>query len=257
MKPVIYQKVLRVKNGEVIPLEDILATEAKIKIIINDKEIIALSATPLHIKELVTGFVLTEGIIKANWCPEEIKIIEEDKEIKVKIYSEDFLELSKKPLTSGCASSFTFIKELPEKYEDNFKIDIEKLFSLFKDFQKKSELYKSTGCIHYAALADSENIIFLAEDIGRHNAVDKVIGYALLNKIMLRNKILLISGRISSEMVLKAGKWKIPIIVSRSAPTSLAIALAEKISLTVIGFLRGKRCNIYTYPQRINLLEGV
>ena len=141
---------------------------------------------------------------------------------------------------------------MPKKYEDSFKIDVEKLFSLFKDFQKKSELYKSTGCIHCAALADSENIIFLAEDIGRHNAVDKVIGYALLNEITLRNKVLLISGRISSEMVLKAGKWKIPVIVSRSAPTSLAITLAEKIGLTVIGFLRGKRCNIYTHSQRVN-----
>ncbi|MBO8143777.1 MAG: formate dehydrogenase accessory sulfurtransferase FdhD [Thermodesulfobacterium sp.] len=252
MKPVIHQKVLKVKNGEVLSLEDILATEAKIKIIINDKEIIILSATPLHIKELVTGFIFTEEIVKTNWCPEEIKIIEEDKEIRVKIYSEDFLELSKKNLTSGCVSSFTFINELPKKYEDSFKIDIEKLFSLFKDFQKKSELYKSTGCIHCAALADSENIIFLAEDIGRHNAVDKVIGYALLNEITLRNKVLLISGRISSEMVLKAGKWKIPVIVSRSAPTSLAITLAEKIGLTVIGFLRGKRCNIYTHSQRVN-----
>lgn len=253
MKTVVYRKIFRVKDGKTFSLEDFLANEVKIKININDKEIIALSATPSYIKELVTGFILTEEIIKTNWCPEEIKIIEEDEEIKVKIYSEDFPDPSEKTLTSGCMSSFSFINKLPEKYEDNFKISIEKLFFLFKIFQNKSELYKRTGCVHYAALADTENIIFLAEDIGRHNAVDKVIGYALLNEIVLKNKILLISGRISSEMVLKTGRWKIPIIVSRSAPTSFAITLAEKIGLTVIGFLRGKRCNIYTHSQRVIL----
>ncbi|PMP69091.1 MAG: formate dehydrogenase family accessory protein FdhD [Thermodesulfobacterium geofontis] len=252
MKSVIHQKIIRIKENRAQVLEDFLAVETKIKILINDEEIISLFATPLYIKELVVGFILTENIIKGDFCPKEIEIIEEE-EIRVKVYSEGFLDLSGKTLTSGCMSSFSFINELPEKYEDNFKIEKENLFSLFKDFQKKSELYKITGCVHYAALADQEKIVFIAEDIGRHNAVDKVLGYAFLNKLSLEDKILLVSGRISSEMVLKAGRWKIPIIVSRSAPTSLAVKLAENIGLTVIGFLRGNRCNIYTSPYRINL----
>ena len=253
MDPVISQKIIRIKENNIQSLEDFIAVEAKIRILVNDTEIISLSATPLHIKELVVGFVTTESIIKGSFCPQEIEIVEEKEEIKVKIYSDGLLNLNGKTLTSGCMSSFSFISELPEKYEDNFKIEMENLFLLFKDFQKKSELYKSTGCVHYAGLAEKEKIIFLAEDIGRHNAVDKVIGYAFLNKIPLKDKAILVSGRISSEMVLKAGRWKIPIIVSRSAPTSLAIELAEKIGLTIIGFLRGNRCNIYTYPYRINL----
>lgn len=253
MDPVISQKIIKIKEGKVQNLEDFLAVETKVEIFVNDEEIISLFATPLYIKELVVGFILTENIVKDNLCPQEIEIIEENEEIKVKIYSESSLELSKKTLTTGCMSSFSFIDKLPEKYEDNFKIEMEKLFLLFKDFQKKSELYKTTGCVHYAALADPEKIVFIAEDIGRHNAVDKVIGYALLNKLSLRDKILLVSGRFSSEMVLKAGRWKIPIIVSRSAPTSLAVKIAENIGLTVIGFLRGNRCNIYTCPYRINL----
>jgi len=253
MSPVISRKIIKVKENIIQSLEDSIAIETKIKILVNDIEIISLSATPLHIKELVVGYILTENIIKENFCPQEIEIIEEKEEIKVKIYSSGPLNLNGKTLTSGCMSSFSFINELPEGYKDNFKIEIENLFLLFKDFQKKSELYKSTGCVHYAGLAEKEKIIFLAEDIGRHNAVDKVIGYAFLNKISLKDKILLVSGRISSEMVLKAGRWKIPIIVSRSAPTSLAIELAEKIGLTIIGFLRGNRCNIYTHPYRLNL----
>lgn len=253
MRSVISQKILKVKNEKIETLEDLLAVETKIKIFINNKEILSFSATPIQIRELIVGFLLTEDIIKGNFCPEEIEIIEKNGEIEVKIETEGSLDLSEKTLTSGCMSSFNFMKNIPEKYESTFKIGLKNIFLLFKDFQKKSELYKTTGCIHYAALADSEKIIFLGEDIGRHNAVDKVIGYALLNEVSLNNKLLLVSGRISSEMVLKAGRWKIPVIISRSAPTSLAIELAEKIGLTVIGFLRGNRCNIYTYSNRIIL----
>ena len=253
MEAIVSKKIIRVKNNKIHPLEDSLAAEVKIKIIVNNEELISLSATPLHIKELITGFLLTENIIKDNWSPQEIKFYEENKEIKVIISLNGVIGLNKKILTSDWIASFSFIKDLPEKYEDDFKIRIKDLFLLFRDFQKKSKLYKSTGCIHYAGIADLENIIFLAEDIGRHNAVDKVIGYAFLNKFSLRNKVLFISGRISSEMVLKVGKLKIPIIVSKTAPTSLAVELAEKIGLTVIGFLRGNRCNIYTYPYRVIL----
>lgn len=256
MKSIIPYKILKVENGKVQSLEDFLAVESKIKIFINNEEIISLSATPIQIKELIVGFLLTENIVKGSWCPEEIKIIEKNGEIEVRLEIEGKLDLTGKTLTSGCMASVSFMNELPEKYKDDFKIKLEQLFSLFKDFQKKSKLYKSTGCIHYAGLAEPEKIIFLGEDVGRHNAVDKVIGHALLNRIPLRNKILLVSGRISSEMVLKAARWKVPVIVSRGAPTSLAIELAKKTGLTVIGFLRGNRCNIYTHTQRIDLKGG-
>ncbi len=251
MDSVVTKKILKFKDNQISWVEDIIAKEIKIKIFVNEEEIISLSATPLHIKELVTGFFLTENIIKGNWCPYEMEIIEDKDEVKVKMYSNGYLDLSEKILTSGCMASYSFLKTIPPKYEDNFKISAERILNLFREFQKKSELYKTTGCIHYCGLADKEEIIFLAEDIGRHNAVDKVIGYAFLNKIALENKIILVSGRISFEMVLKVGNFKVPIIVSRTAPTSLAIELAEKIGLTLIGFLRGNRFNIYTYSYRI------
>jgi FdhD protein len=91
----------------------------------------------------------------------------------------------------------------------------------------------------------------LAEDIGRHNAVDKVIGYCLLEGISFSDKIMLASGRLSSEIVSKCAKWSIPIVASRTAPTSLALEIAEKSGLTVVGFIRTDRLNVYTNPQRI------
>ncbi|MCL5423238.1 MAG: formate dehydrogenase accessory sulfurtransferase FdhD, partial [Nitrospirae bacterium] len=105
--------------------------------------------------------------------------------------------------------------------------------------------------IEKAALSDGRVIMCFAEDIGRHNAVDKVIGYALLENIPFSGKILLASGRISSEISSKCSRWGIPILATRTAPTNLAVEIAEKRGITVVGFMRGNRFNVYTHPERI------
>jgi len=253
MNPLEIKKIIIFKSDLKQQIDDILAIEKKIKIFINDQEIVSLSASPIYVKELITGFLKTEEILKGDWCHEKISIYDNGKEIEVKVSLEGFVSLENKTITSGCMSSVSFIKDLKSKIEDDLKINPEKLFTLFKDFQTNSLLFKKTGCIHAAGLADENNILFIAEDVGRHNAVDKVIGWALLNKLSFKRKIMLVSGRISSEMVLKTAKWKIPMIVSRTAPTSLAVELADKVNLTIIGFLRGNRFNIYTSPERIKI----
>jgi FdhD protein len=196
---------------------------------------------------------MTEGILKGDWCPEKISIEENEKDIIVKVALEGFISLEGKTITSGCMSSVSFLNDVKGYIDDKIQIEPEKLFSLFKIFQEESVLYRTTGCIHASALANENEILFIAEDVGRHNAVDKVIGWALLNKIPFEGKIIIVSGRISSEMALKTAKWKIPIIVSRTAPTSLAVEISEKAGLTVIGFLRGNRFNIYTHPERVKI----
>ena len=253
MNPLEIKKIIIFKSDSKQQIDDILAIEKKIKIFINDQEIVSLSASPIYVKELITGFLKTEEILKGDWCHEKISIYDNGKEIEVKVSLEGFVSLENKTITSGCMSSVSFIKDLKSKIEDDLKINPEKLFTLFKDFQTNSLLFKKTGCIHAAGLADENNILFIAEDVGRHNSVDKVIGWALLNKVSFKRKIMLVSGRISSEMVLKTAKWKIPMIVSRTAPTSLAVELADKVNLTIIGFLRGNRFNIYTSPERIKI----
>ena len=122
---------------------------------------------------------------------------------------------------------------------------------LFHLYQKRSDLYNLTGCIHSAAITDGEHILVCAEDIGRHNAVDKVVGYCVLESISLDDKVILVSGRLSSEMATKCARWDIPIVVSRAAPTARAIDIAEKQGITMVGFMRGTRMNIYTHPERI------
>lgn len=253
MESYVLKDITKFKSDEIQKTNDVVAVEKKIKIYINNEELVSLSASPSQIKELVVGFLMTEGILKGDWCPEKINIEENEKDIIVKVGLEGFVSLAGKTITSGCMSSVSFLNDVKGHIEDKVQIEPEKLFSLFKIFQEKSILYRTTGCIHASAIADKNEILYIAEDVGRHNAVDKVIGWALLNKITFEGKIIIVSGRISSEMALKTAKWKIPIIVSRTAPTSLAVEISEKAGLTVIGFLRGNRFNIYSHPERVKI----
>jgi FdhD protein len=136
-------------------------------------------------------------------------------------------------------------------FKSELKVPIRSILNLMKEFQKMSELFISTGGVHSTALCDENNIMIFREDIGRHNATDKIVGHCVLENIPLENKFLMTSGRISSEILIKSAKLGMGIVVSRSAPTSLAIEIAEEVGVTVVGFARGNRINVYTYPERI------
>jgi len=132
-----------------------------------------------------------------------------------------------------------------------FKINSAAVGKLMLAFQKRSEVYLKTGGVHSAALADESGILAFREDIGRHNAVDKVIGYALSQNKTFEDKILITSGRISSEVVFKVKKCGMPIIISRAAVTNQAVRLAREMNLTLVGFPRGSGMNVYSAEERI------
>jgi FdhD protein len=157
----------------------------------------------------------------------------------------------KKTILSGCGGSASFIdpEKLP-KIESTLSVT-PGLISLMTKKALDSELHRITGGIHVVALSGPEDIITVSEDIGRHNALDRIIGYALRQKIDLSQTFVIVSGRISSEMVRKCLVANIPVIVSRGATTTLAVDIAEKNGLTVVGFVRGMKMNVYTHPRRI------
>ena len=155
---------------------------------------------------------------------------------------------------SGCGGSLLFGPTgLISPLKADIKVAPEMIFSLIKEFQDRAMIFKETGGTHCAAVGTTKEILFFAEDIGRHNAVDKVIGQALLAGTPLEDKFLLLSGRIAYDISMKAARSGIPVCISRAAPTSAALELGERIGLTIIGFVRGKRMNIYTHPERIIL----
>jgi|Deesub1362A_J573_1020465.scaffolds.fasta_scaffold00013_148 FdhD protein len=245
------RNVFRVTAESFNKVEDVIAVEKRLKILVNGKEVLSLYCTPLMIKELVVGFFMTEGIVKGNICAERMTILYGD-EITVDVPVEGEVSVEGGTATSGCAGGITLQRKLLKGARDSkFSIGRESLIELFKQFQMRSKLYRVTGCVHSAALSDGKDIVFFAEDIGRHNAVDKVIGRCLLEGVDFQEKIILTSGRLSSEVVAKCSRWGIPLIASRAAPTDLAINIAEESGITVVGFLRGERMNVYTYPERI------
>ena len=251
MNPYIKRKILKKHGISFEDTEDCIAIEKKLRVSVNGKEFISLYCTPLMIRELIVGFFLTEGIIKGKFCADEINIKYGD-EIIVGIPAVGEVLTEGMVITSGCIGGITFASKKDfEKIADSFFIDTGALKAIFKEFHNRSELFRLTGCVHSAALSDGKQILVFAEDIGRHNAVDKVIGCSILENIPFSGKLMLVSGRLSSELVSKCSRWGIPILASRTSATDLAIEIAETTGVTLIGFVRGDRLNVYTNAQRI------
>jgi len=223
--------------------------EAPLALFINGRHAMTAMMSPVQLEDFVTGYLFTEQIIKS---PDEIESIKIDKNRMSVITKNLFKVLGpKKTILSGCGGSTSYIdtEKLP-KINSDYSITPEHIRAAAKAVLN-SELHVTTGGIHIVALLDGEKTLAISEDIGRHNALDRVIGFALRNAIDLKRTWVLVSGRISSEMVRKCLIAGIPIIVSRGATTTLAVETAEKTGLTVVGFARSTKMVIYTHAERI------
>jgi len=250
MNPFIKKKIIKYQGTSSEEVEDRLAVEKKLVISVQGKEILSLYCTPMMVNELVAGLLMTEGVVSSKLSPEKMIIVDGD-DITVDLSIEG--DISPERLTTArYLGGFTVLKKRSfEKIHDDFSLTTEALKNLFDDFQERSELFKITGCFHSATISDGTALLSFAEDIGRHNAVDKVIGDILLKDIPFKGKVMLVSCRVSSEIISKCSRWSIPILASRSAPTDLAIEIAEISGMTLVGFVREDRLNVYTKPQRI------
>ncbi len=250
MDPYIKRKIIKYQGASGEETEDSVAVEKKLRLFLNGKELITLHCTPSMIPELINGILLTEKIVPDKISPDSITLkMNEGINIHVSVAGDAVPEGMH---FTRCLGGFTFSQgKTFRKIEDNFVLAPENLRAIFQGFHQRSELFRLTGCFHSAALSDGRSILAFAEDIGRHNAVDKVTGYALLNDIPFRGNLMLVCCRISSEIVSKCARWEIPIVASRAAPTDLAVEIAEAAGMTLIGFVRGENLNVYSNPQRI------
>lgn len=252
-------QILRIKGSEASKEEDIVVSEYPFTIFVNGEEFITLLCSPKSLKYLTIGFLNSEGFINSISDIKDIKIDEEKGISYVVINSENSLVeklYGKRTITSGCGKGTLFYNVLDsfksKKIKNKIPITVDEIKALVKNFSRTSELFLSTGGVHSCALCSKTDILIFDEDIGRHNALDKVLGRALVEDIPLTDKILLVSGRISSEMLIKTAKREIPILVSRAAPTSLAVELANELNITLIGFARGEKMNIYSNFPSLN-----
>ncbi|MFH1848328.1 MAG: formate dehydrogenase accessory sulfurtransferase FdhD [Candidatus Omnitrophota bacterium] len=248
---------LRIDRDGKRNIKDIVTEEAPLTIYLGGKELLTLLCSPDSLKELSIGFLYSSGIIKSMADIKDIAIDDKNWVSHVELSgSDDSSELIFKRLfTSGCGRGTLFYNALDLAHKKIIKSDItvlsDRITALMNTFQDKSVLFKETGGVHSAALSDGERILAFKEDIGRHNAVDKIIGDAVMKGLDMINMIVLTSGRISSEIVHKVAKMRSPVLISRSAPTDQAVRAAREIQLTLIGFARGSRMNVYTGEERI------
>jgi FdhD protein len=239
--------------------EDVTIDESRLNLYLNGHKTISMMCIPKDQDAHAIGFLMSENVISSIDDIEDIHLSEDGLRVDITatINDESLENLYKeKTLVSGCGGGVTGNIEGNFEVPFNqtaFKIAGSTILSEIAIFYRESELYKLTGCVHKAMIYLLEDqTTITAEDIGRHNAIDKVVGKCKLKRLDTTKSVLFVSGRLSSEMVVKAVMHKIPVIVSRTAPTFLGVQTAHQHGITLIGFARGKKMNIYTHQGRID-----
>lgn len=224
--------------------------EMALTIYINNAELVTILCTPTKLNCLVLGFLYSEGVISGMSDVASMRVCEEDSLADVKLSKQGYTPPARRTLASGCGGGVSFATEV-RKVESQLTVKPEEVLSLMKQLNDRAELYRFSGGVHTSALCDNGNVLVVAEDIGRHNTLDKIMGECLLTKLPTDDKLLVTTGRISSEMLSKVARMRTPIIVSRSSPTDRSISLARESGITLIGYVRGSRLSVYSHDERL------
>ena len=258
------QNIVQYKDGEMVSKDDVVAEEAVLHLVINSDISFDVVFTPNDIKEFVYGNLFTEGFIKEkseiSKYQESIKKNLVNVRVKISNFPDKkvFLKKNYNIVWTECGSSAELVR-LSDQFKPlklDGKISAEKLLNIPQLIKDKTEHFKQTGAFHYAFVFDEKlKLAGYAYDIGRHNAMDKALGALILDEVSTVDKMIYVTGRISSDILLKCLRARVPVLISRGAPFDTAIELAKKYNMCLIGFLRGKRFNIYSNPEIIERIE--
>ncbi|MEB3102659.1 formate dehydrogenase accessory sulfurtransferase FdhD [Ferviditalea candida] len=256
----IRRNILKYGGGSFSEQEALIVVEFPLTVKLNGEEFGTMVCTPEGLEDLVIGFLASEGIIR---FVEEVDSLSVDVSkgfayVELKNKQPAHMDtVSKRFIGSCCGKSrqFYFYNDMKtaKTVTSRLQISPEQIFALMDALQSDSTEFQSTGGLHNAALCTPDGIVHFASDIGRHNALDKIYGHMLKNRIPAHDKLVAFSGRISSEVLLKIAKIGCGILLSKSAPSDLALDLADDLGITAIGFIRNRQMNIYTHPHRVRV----
>lgn len=259
-KKEVNREIIHFSQGEISCKTDLIVTEVPMTIKINGEEFVTIVCTPGYMEDMVIGYLASEGVItkyediKRIWIQEAHGYIHVETD-KKNPYFKDLQQ--KRYITSCCGESrqgFVFANDaltVQKMKNIHVRITPQKCLYLMNELQNLAQTYKDTGGVHNAALCDEDGVILSRMDIGRHNTLDKIYGYCLKNDIPMTGKIVVFSGRVSSEILLKVAKIGCELVLSKSAPTELALRLGDSLGITIVGFIRKDSFNIYTGTERI------
>jgi len=230
--------------------------EAPVSLTVNGSNWLTFMCTPILLEELAIGFLYNEGILEKLDEVSDVRVCEHGDNVDVWLNHKAQQPASWRR-TSGCTGGVTGVDLLAHpdiSFTGNQpKIPPETIMNLVERLVEVQSLYRETGGVHTSALSNGEKILISAEDIGRHNTLDKIAGLCLMNNVWPMTRILITTGRISSEMLQKAARLNAPILISRTSPSSLSIEMAERYGITLIGYARKHRFNVYANKQRVGL----
>lgn len=235
-------------GGEVIE-------ESFVSIFVNGRELATVMSSPREQDKLALGFLHNEGVISGLDDVRAVHICPSGACVDVWLRRADFEKPQRMILTSGCGGGVTFddLSKTMRPLDSALTIAPARLMELMIEMQRRGELYARSRGVHTSALADANGLIATAEDVGRHNTLDKLRGDCLLRGLDPAGTMLLATGRISSEMINKAARMGCPIVASRTSPTSMSVRLARQWNITLCGYVRRARMNVYSHPERLGL----
>lgn len=229
--------------------------EAPVDLFVNGKKLVTFMCTPNHLNELAAGYLFCKGLIADLDDIMLLAACDDMRMINVRtrgLLTEEQYGLGG-ILASGCGSDVLLPDKLAglKNNSSEFQISLDRIRLLTKEMFAQATLYQETGGMHSACLAGDEGLVVCREDVGRHNAVDKAVGKGLFLGLDLSRHIIITTGRLSSDMVLKAAVAGIPLVASRGIPSSLALEISERVGLTIVGRAARSRPLVYTYPHRL------
>lgn len=226
--------------------------EMPLAIHVNGRELVTILCSPSDLEYMVIGYLFSEGLIQSMEDIAVLNVCESAHTAEVVLKNDGMPNWGKRILTSGFGGGVSLGGESPRvSIRSDLAITSEKVFTLVRKMIECGSGYRLTGGVHTTVLCDENTILAIGEDIGRHNTLDKVLGRCLVKKIPTKDKILMTTGRIASEILKKALRLEVPVVVSLSSPTSEAIHLARSIGVTLIGYVRDTRMIVYAAPQRL------
>ena len=237
---------LTVRGGRSTEVAAEVVREQPLTVYVNGEKFLTLLCSPMGLEDLIVGYLWMEKVIGDVAEIARLEVSPVDGRAEVTLTHPVTLP-TERILTSGCGGGITFRIDhrLFPRLHSSVRVWPAELGARMKDLFQAAVHYQRSRGIHGAALADADRLLIVAEDVGRHNAVDKVKGEALRRGIATEDRLLLSTGRVSSEMLLKAARMGVPVVASRTSPTEMAVALAEQLGVTVCGYVRPDGLNVY------------
>jgi len=240
----------RFVNREWLKTSASVPNEFSLTICINGEELVTIICTPLKLDCLVIGFLYSEGIITNISQVVSLRVCEDKSLADVRLSQAEHPLPVRRLVTRGCSGGIGFQSQ-GRRVDSDLAVTPAEVFSLMKQLRQQAQLFRACGGVHTSALSAPRKLLVIAEDIGRHNTLDKIQGECLLRGLSTKDRLLLTTGRLSSEMVLRAARMQTPIVVSRSSPTERAIKLASDLGITLVGYARSSRLSVYSGKERL------